>query len=468
MKIVYIKIILIALYMAFIGDIMSQEILQTLTFSTEKKAITDGITKAPFQIYTIAENEEKSSYTLYGSAMQETLNVTVKHSFSEDDIKYKSWDGKNLVYEITKGKDKGYWSLDGAFLGDEELLDGDIKTTSTYYNGIAKKNYKDIRPLFFMNEDYYIAMGRKKGEENFKPTWKEFETFIYKRDLKTGKGSYLPIKAPEDSAFKNRSHKLAFAGKDYFILILNKSRDDGKHIYVAAYYDYEGNLIKSFDMIIKKDPESKSFGYFTLSSGSFNQILRMDQIWQREATNYNAYQQPTQDARATWQYAPSEDAFYLYASTINKKADDGVIISKFDNTGKKLWEHYEIIEGGKFTIGKSINRFMAVAVTPKFTGFRVYSIKGKYYNHFYLFDKETGAILKKEYVEEKEYKKANYFNSYSGMMGVYSDSFGSYMKTFESSKMRNHFSYGYFTDLGFMLGISSKKDDVIEFLNFNY
>lgn len=468
MKIRFDKICILLLYIISLGSARSQEILKTITSSTQKTALVEGITKAPSQIYTIEEDKKQSAYTLYDTSMKKIVEVTAKHSFSKEEIKHKSFDGSNIIYEITKGDDKGYWSLGGGYLGTKETLDGDIKTTSSYYNGVLKKNSVDVTPLFFMNEDYYVAFGRKKGDENYKKTWEEFEIFIYRKSLKTGEGSYHKIKAPEDNAFRNKSHKLAYAGKDFFILVINKNRDGGKHIYVAAYYDYEGNLLKSFDMTIKKAPGSQSFGYFTLSSGSFHQILRMDQIWQRQATNYNAYQQPTQDARAAWYYDYNEDAFYLYASAVNKKADDGVLISKYTNEGEKLWEHYEIVEDSKFTIGKSINRFMAVVATPQFTGFRVYSIKGKHYNHFYLFDKETGAILKKEYVKEKEYKKANYFNSYSGMMGIYSDSFASYMKTFEKSKQKNHFDYGYFTDRGFMLGIGSKKKSEILFLNFEY
>ena len=49
---------------------------------------------------------------LYDKSMQEALKVTAKHSFSKGDVKYKSWDGKSLMYEISREKDKHYWSLD--------------------------------------------------------------------------------------------------------------------------------------------------------------------------------------------------------------------------------------------------------------------------------------------------------------------------------------------------------------------
>jgi len=454
MKIELFPIVIFSLFMMPYQSAKAQEVMITLESHLEKKDILD-------------KEKKQTRYTLYDQSMEEIFNIKSTHSFSQDDVRYKSANGEHLIYEVKKGKNKGYWTLNGQNLGTEKTLNEDIKTTSIFYKGITNKAYKDIKPLFFMNNTSYVALGRKKGKENYMG-WGEMQTYIMVKNLENANVVYYPIKAPEGNYFKQKSHKLAYAGDAFFVLIFKNGREGSEHNYKAAYYDYTGTLLKSFNMKISKPEGSKTFGYFTLNSTSFNQVLRLEQVWQRQATNYNPILYVTLDSRATWKYDPKEDAFYLYASVINKKSDDGVIINKYDHTGKKQWEQYKTIPGSKFKMKNSVNRFISLKATSKFTGLRLYSVKGRHLNQFYLFNTATGEIIKEQSVPKKEYENAQHFNSYSGMMGVYSETYNSYMTNFKKNKEQNHFSYGFFTKKGFTLGISSKKDDKMKLLHFDF
>ena len=411
---------------------------------------------------------KRSSYYAYDHDFNVAKTYRTTDRYKHKDIALFSNSAKTFLSK----KGRGYiraskWNApEGDPFFDGKDLNGELND-SRYYEPFYGPEKMDAVPFHILTDDYYIGIGRRDGRKNFKKgKFIEMEILLYKKTMQGEEESYLPLELPKDYSYGHTTPNLVFANNDFFILSYRTAFSSRYQIHHPVYYNYNGEIIKDFDIDLRIPEELGDFAVLNISGASFVQYSRT--LVDGSNANIQPYQFATSDSNASFKYDNFTDTFYMYGGINNKEGDDGFLVTKFDNQGNRLWQKYLEMEGSKFRYINSYNRVLYLIPTTAFVGLRFYSVKGKDYNDVYILDKDSGETIKSKTFTDKEYRKSGLFNEHSAIMGVYDPKFKAFADNFEFTYDDDRFRYGYFDATGFVAITLSKKDEKLTCYKFEF
>ena len=412
------------------------------------------------------DNSLITNYKVFNQSFENIFDHSTDEKYNDEDIIFQTVGGEKIL--VAKKNGLGLISDNDSqrvvsFLGED--FNGEINNNSTNSTFFGKAS-PDLRPLNFINGNYLISIGRKEGDQNYKDgNFKEMDVFMYMIPLDEGEPKYVLLERPKENQFGNQVN-VHYVDNEKFILVFNRTRNNKKHVYRVAYYDYTGKILKQFEVKIEIPEDKGEFGLLNLRSSSFMSYVRRNSHGTNE--HIVPYQFPTSSSQAGIIYDHYTDSFFLYGSVHNKKIDDELLLVRYDSIGNKAWEKFQTVDDGNFKYLNSANRYMTIIPNSKFIGLRVYSTKGKHYNNIYLFEPTSGELLRSKYYSKREYKKSNLFNHDAAMMGAWDPGLVSFLRDFKFNKEEHAFDLGYFLDDGFLAVTKSKKDNKYTFYKFKF